>query len=756
MRRIFFIFLIVLPFFSFSQSITTSDLILVLNKSGWYDIDTYLQNKNWSYYRSENTIFGSLVSWSYDMDYDKKALGWINVNLSDGKPAFVSYEFYNETSYKKCVADFSKLGFIKGIDKVEDGALIQIYFSDKYSLLVTKKSNIDDDLDYTEGPNTSYTIAITQKGSFYDPYNGHITTYYDDSEQIKEDYYLVRGKIHGTYKRYFENGDLAEYLNYKNDVRDGKATFYDENNHSLREEVFYVNRNKEGKKLHFEGDSLIQSYTMKSGVLNGPFYVWVENDDGKLEKHEGKYLNGELTSKLIVSEMTQTGLVPSMRFNYDHDQRNGFMERYDGDTLTLKKNSSDILEGPCYVYLKNATRPKDFDTTNCRLLEKYYYVNGQREGEYFKFDEFGDLRISGYFEQDEPTGNWKFYNPAYKDSIIDGLTSSANFLKGNLNGKKVTYISTDFELLDCDDPNVDYTENDSCYRKLFFKEKTIYNYKNDVLNGEFSKYDKNGRLIQKGIYKDGKMHGEWTVNVLNDDKIIEKIKVNYNNGFLEGKVVSILGTDTLYIKEYKNDKLNGDWITFLNGNREKIRNFSYGKLMDEKYITPIDCMKEQYELLEFNSSYIRINASFCIQDTSVYAQYLIEYPFNTSIIEANLLKDIIEVSFSKENIFFDGIVIKKDESGKILEKAVFKRNQLNGQKKFYDYKKHIVICEDFINGQLSNTEYEFLNGDPYSGTYTYYDSEMNRSYEIQISKGKKKKETVYFGNFEKKLNVVKY
>ena len=756
MYKILFLLFAVLPLASFTQTITTSDLTTILNKSGWYDIDSYLQNKNWNYYRSENTILGSLVSWSFELDYDKKALGWINVNLNDGKPEFVSYEFYNEVSYKKCVADLAKFGFKKGIDKVEDGALIQIYFSDKYSLLVTKKSNIDDDLDYTEGPNTSYTIAITQKGSFYDPYNGHVVTYYDESEQIEEDYYLEQGKIQGVYKRYFESGEIAENSIYKNDIREGKATFYDENNHSLREEVFYVNGNKEGKKLHFEGDSLIQSYTMKSGVLNGPFYVWVENDDGKLEKHEGKYLNGELTSKLIVSEMTQTGLVPSMRFNYIHDQRNGFMERYDGDTLTLKKKSSDILEGPVYVYLKTSDRPKDFDTTNCRLLEKYYYVNGQREGEYFKFDEFGDLRISGYFEQDEPTGNWKFYNPAYKDSIIDGLTSSANFLKGNLNGKKVTYISTDFELLDCDDPNVDYTENDSCYRKLFFKEKTIYNYKNDILNGEFSKYDKNGRLIQKGIYKDGKMHGEWTVNVLYDDNINEKIKVNYNNGFLEGKVVSILGTDTLYIKEYKNDKLNGDWITFLNGNREVIRNFSYGTLINEKYIKPVDCMKEQYELLEFNSSYIRINASFCIQDTSIYAQYLIEYPFNTSIIEANLLKDIIEVSFSKENIVFDGIVIKKDESGKILEKAVFKRNQLNGQKKFYDYKKHIVICEDFINGQLLNTEYEFLNGDPFDGTYSSYDEENNRSYEIIISKGKKKKEVVYFGNFEKKLNVVKY
>jgi antitoxin component YwqK of YwqJK toxin-antitoxin module len=120
------------------------------------------------------------------------------------------------------------------------------------------------------------------------------------------------------------------------------------------------------------------------------------------------------------------------------------------------------------------------------------------------------------------------------------------------------------------------------------------------------------------------------------------------------------------------------------------------------------------------------------------------------------LKDIIKVSFSKENIVFDGIVTKKDKNGKILEKSVYKKGVLNGQKKTYDYKNHIVICEDYINGQVLVTEFEFLNGDPFDGTYTSYDKENNRSYEIIISKGKKKKEIVYFGNFEKKLNVVKY
>jgi antitoxin component YwqK of YwqJK toxin-antitoxin module len=755
--KLFKVLFILFPFALFSQSLTIADLTIILNKNGWYDIDSYVQNKNWDYYRSENTVLGSLVVWSYEVDYEKKALGWINVNLNDGKPEFVSYEFYNETSYKKCVSDLIKLGYKKGKDEVNDGQLIQIYFSDKYSLLITKSSNIDEQSDYIpDGPSTSYTVAITRKGSFYDPYNRHVVTYYDNSEQIEEDYYLEQGKIEGVYKRYFENGDIAVRSIYKNDIRNGKAIFYDENDHNLREEVMFVNGIKEGKKLHFEGDSLVQSYTMKSGVLNGPFYVWIQSDEGQLERHEGHYLDGELSGKLNVSAMTQKGLVPFMRFSYVRDERNGFMERYDGDTLTLKKNSGDILEGPCFVYLKKPNRPRDFDTTNCTLLEKSSYVNDQREGEYFKFDEFGNLRVSGYFEEDEPTGNWKFYNPAYKDSINDGLTSSANFLEGNLNGKKVTYLSTDYELLDCDDPRVNYVENDTCYRQILHKEKTVYNYKNDILNGEFSKFDKNGRLLRKGNYKEGKMHGEWYFNVLTDENTYEKIKVNYNNGSLEGKVISILGTDTLYIKEYKNDKLNGDWITFLNGKRSVIRNFSYGTLRTEKHLHPVNCIFEQYELFEYNANYIRVNANFCVNDLVVYAEYLIEYSFYPITLEENLLKDIIEVSYTKENILFDGVLINKDQNGKLLIKSVYKRNQLNGQRKTYDYKQQIVICEDYVNGQLLNTEFEFLNGDPFDGTYTSYDEESNRSYEIIISNGKKKKEIVYFGNFEKKLNVLKY
>lgn len=145
-----------------------------------------------------------------------------------------------------------------------------------------------------------------------------------------------------------------------------------------------------------------------------------------------------------------------------------------------------------------------------------------------------------------------------------------------------------------------------------------------------------------------------------------------------------------------------------------------------------------------------------MNDTIFYTQFLINYNFDQQTLEANYLRDIIDISFVKENILIEGKQTKKNENGQLLESAIYKQNSLNGTRKKYDYKNHIVLCDQFQTGQLLSTSFEFLNGDPYSGTYTYYDSEMNRSYEIQIVKGQKKKETVFFGNFEKKLNVLKY
>ena len=329
-------------------------------------------------------------------------------------------------------------------------------------------------------------------------------------------------------------------------------------------------------------------------------------------------------------------------------------------------------------------------------------------------------------------------------------------MNGELNGKKVTYVTAKYDPLDCDDPLVNYIENDSCYHFYQFKEKTIYNYKNGVLDGEFAKYDKNSKLLRKGNYKEDKRVGEWIFIEVDGDNTPIKTKVTYKNGLVDGKVVALQGNDTLSIRQYKSDILNGEWISFENGRREVIRQFNNGTLKSEKILNPVNCSLEEYELTEFTTNYVKINANYCSNDTVFYTQYLINYIFDQQTLEANYLRDIINISFTKGNISINGKQTKKNENGQLLETAIYKQNRLNGTRKKYDYKNHIVICDQFQTGQLLSTSFEFLNGDPYSGTYTYYDSEMNRSYEIQISKGQKKKETVFFGNFEKKLNVVKY
>ena len=104
----------------------------------------------------------------------------------------------------------------------------------------------------------------------------------------------------------------------------------------------------------------------------------------------------------------------------------------------------------------------------------------------------------------------------------------------------------------------------------------------------------------------------------------------------------------------------------------------------------------------------------------------------------------------------DGLSIAKGINGNIIYRKTYKDGQLNGTSKKYDNQQKVVLCENYINDVLTKSWYENMNGTNFNGTYNYYNSNLNLSYILTIQNGIKKKEIVFSGKFDKKIEVNKF
>lgn len=77
-------------------------------------------------------------------------------------------------------------------------------------------------------------------------------------------------------------------------------------------------------------------------------------------------------------------------------------------------------------------------------------------------------------------------------------------------------------------------------------------------------YNKDGKLLQTGNFKEGKNHGKWIWFYENGNK---KLEGAFNMGNREGEWISYdTNGDTLSKSNYINDKLNGSFVHYNKGN----------------------------------------------------------------------------------------------------------------------------------------------------------------------------------------------
>jgi len=116
-----------------------------------------------------------------------------------------------------------------------------------------------------------------------------VREYYKSGKLKLERSYNQKQQLHGSYKIYYENGQLQEEEIYKNGFFDGPYKTYYENG-QLKSEAFYKDGKVEGlSKDYYRNGNIQNEDVKKNGKRDGLYKSYYE--DGKIGE-EGNYKNG--------------------------------------------------------------------------------------------------------------------------------------------------------------------------------------------------------------------------------------------------------------------------------------------------------------------------------------------------------------------------------------------------------------------------------------------------------------------------------
>jgi len=141
----------------------------------------------------------------------------------------------------------------------------------------------------------------------YGQMHGSGRIWYEDGKlQCEEEY--VNGKLHGLKRAWHHNGILEAEVNYKNGMRDGSYKLWYENEKS-REVSTYVNGNYEGARImrYANGVMRLQCH-YRAGLLHGVEKKW--HDDGRIESTKAYARGMQIpiwVNDLIVSGQLKAG-----------------------------------------------------------------------------------------------------------------------------------------------------------------------------------------------------------------------------------------------------------------------------------------------------------------------------------------------------------------------------------------------------------------------------------------------------------------
>ena len=374
-------------------------------------------------------------------------------------------------------------------------------------------------------------IPLEKVGDLY-----KITDFYLNGNPQMEGFWsdLKNELLEGETKWYFENGKLSEVTTYRDGLKHGLSKTYIENG-----------------DLKTEG-----TYEHKFPV-NGTFITPCTDCDVSLYENEKKIATYRYykNSTIIAQKSTEPDADDNYEnFFYDRNgvefahvtmtlyQKpiNGKMVYYNTDKnrkITIVENYANfkdgILQGEAVNYNNDGKiiakgiykddKPFNGSFTNYIDSTIKNYKNGILNGEELFYSDKNKLVAKGINK------NGKRWSGQFYDVYYDNFHTIVNYKDGEMLGKQVSYYTTDFE-----------------------KIAETSHIKNSKKNGKVIAYNKEGKRLSKGIYKEGK---QWTGSFY--DFYYHQLS-SLKEGVKHGKFIYYTTSGKLIEQqEYKDGKLEG-------------------------------------------------------------------------------------------------------------------------------------------------------------------------------------------------------
>lgn len=334
-------------------------------------------------------------------------------------------------------------------------------------------------------------------------------------EQIAEEGYYKNGKKTGIWKEYFCNGNLKNSVTFENGKPSGIASIYYENG-KIQESGLFINNRWTGKYyLYYD-----------NGSIQHEFYF---NEKGK---REGKQYYYYKSGNIAIIGYFKEGKEDSCRNYFENGKIEGFSYFKNGECDS------------CKSYFENGKIAKVFYKDSIKII---YNKNGKIELKLDCKKEECDCDKKPFVTNNKPVQlyNSPLYNhPPYNNKTgffysyygNKNVSFKAEYKNGRMYGERFCY---------------DYYGNPTngkftIYRMAKLKERDGYCI-NGKPEGESKVYDKEGNVIIKANYHNGKPEGN--TYYYNNNKLY--LTENYKDGEFVYEVREKTGIDTTTkLKEY--------------------------------------------------------------------------------------------------------------------------------------------------------------------------------------------------------------